>query len=148
MKIKSVSGITCYVKNLNKTVAFYETLGFETKKKDADHAALYSNWFWIDFLAIAKNERTEFTKGQGKKRRGHGATSLSNDIGRARVFCLSMSPYSPGLRLWITLTARFISVQRGMWPSSVALECYAGGSSREFSRARRGFQHKCLRGRI
>ena len=29
--------------------------------------------------------RTEFAKGQGKKRRGHGPTTLSNDIGRARV---------------------------------------------------------------
>ena len=72
MKIKSVSGITCYVKNLNKTVAFYETLGFETKKKDADHAALYSNWFWIDFLVIAKNERTEFIKGADLSNKGAG----------------------------------------------------------------------------
>ncbi len=31
MKIKSVSGITCYVKNLNKTAKFYETPSFETK---------------------------------------------------------------------------------------------------------------------
>jgi len=30
--------------------------------------------------------RREFTKGQGKKRRGHGPTALSNDIGRARAF--------------------------------------------------------------
>ena len=29
--------------------------------------------------------RTEFTKGQGKNRRGHGPTTLSNDIGRTRV---------------------------------------------------------------
>ncbi len=72
MKIKSVSGITCYVKNLNKTVKFYETLGFDTKKKDATHAVLYSNWFWIDFLAIAKNERDEFTKGADLGHKGAG----------------------------------------------------------------------------
>ncbi|NOT03463.1 MAG: hypothetical protein HOP27_02570 [Anaerolineales bacterium] len=72
MKIKSVSGITCYVKNLNKTVKFYESLGFETKKKDANHAALYSNWFWIDFLSIAKNERDEFTKGADLGIKGAG----------------------------------------------------------------------------
>lgn len=29
--------------------------------------------------------RTEFTKGQGENRRGHGPTTLTNDIGRARV---------------------------------------------------------------
>jgi hypothetical protein len=35
MKIKSVSGITCYVKNLNKTAKFYETLGFDIRKREA-----------------------------------------------------------------------------------------------------------------
>jgi len=35
MKVKSVSGITWYVKNLSKSVKFYEALGFETKKQDA-----------------------------------------------------------------------------------------------------------------
>jgi catechol 2,3-dioxygenase-like lactoylglutathione lyase family enzyme len=72
MKIKSVSGITCYVKNLTKTIQFYEALGFETKKQDAIHATLYSNWFWIDFLAIAKNERTDFTKGVDFIHKGEG----------------------------------------------------------------------------
>ena len=73
MKIKSVAGITCYVKNLNKAVSFYETLGFETKKQDASHATLYSNWFWIDFLAIAKNERAEFTKVTDLSSKGGGS---------------------------------------------------------------------------
>lgn len=57
MKIKSVSGFTCYIKNLDKTAKFYETLGFEIKKRETNHITAYSNWFWIDFLAIAKNER-------------------------------------------------------------------------------------------
>ena len=59
MKIKSVSGITCYVKNLTKTSKFYETLGFEIRKREVDHITAYSNWFWIDFLAIDKNEQAE-----------------------------------------------------------------------------------------
>lgn len=63
MKIKAVSGFTCHVKNLSKTVKFYEALGFENRKQDANHATLYSNWFWIDCLAIGKDERTESTKG-------------------------------------------------------------------------------------
>jgi catechol 2,3-dioxygenase-like lactoylglutathione lyase family enzyme len=72
MKVKSVSGITCYVKNLKKTVSFYEALGFETKKQDVNHATLYSNWFWIDFLAIAKNERAEFTRNADLSKKGEG----------------------------------------------------------------------------
>jgi catechol 2,3-dioxygenase-like lactoylglutathione lyase family enzyme len=59
MKIKSVSGITCFVKNLNKTSAFYEALGFEIRKRESNHLTVYSNWFWIDFLVIGKDERTK-----------------------------------------------------------------------------------------
>jgi catechol 2,3-dioxygenase-like lactoylglutathione lyase family enzyme len=57
MKIKSVSGLTCYVKDLERTAEFYEMLGFEIKKREADHITVYSNWFWIDFLAIGKDAR-------------------------------------------------------------------------------------------
>jgi len=62
MKIKAVSGYTCHVKNLSKTIKFYEALGFENRKQDTNHATLYSNWFWIDFLVIGKDERTESSK--------------------------------------------------------------------------------------
>ena len=67
MKIKSVSGITCYVKNLKKTAAFYEALGFEIRKREATHITAYSNWFWIDFVAIGalvKDERTASVNGE------------------------------------------------------------------------------------
>ena len=63
MKIKSVSGITYFVKNLNKTATFYETLGFEIRKRESNHITAYSNWFWIDFLAIGKDERTNSKDG-------------------------------------------------------------------------------------
>src|SRR6187431_2822099 len=72
MKIKSVSGITCYVKNLSKTAKFYEALGFEIKKREADHITAYSNWFWIDFLSMAKGERAESVKSQDLSNRGAG----------------------------------------------------------------------------
>jgi catechol 2,3-dioxygenase-like lactoylglutathione lyase family enzyme len=72
MKIKSVSGVTCFVKNLNKTIAFYEKLGFERKKEEVGHATLYSNWFWIEFLPIAKNEREAYTKGADLTNKGAG----------------------------------------------------------------------------
>jgi catechol 2,3-dioxygenase-like lactoylglutathione lyase family enzyme len=59
MKIKSVSGLTLFVKSLNKTATFYEALGFEIRKRETNHITAYSNWFWIDFLAIGKDERTK-----------------------------------------------------------------------------------------
>jgi uncharacterized glyoxalase superfamily protein PhnB len=72
MKIKSVSGVTCYVKNLNKTATFYEALGFEIRKRETHHVTAYSNWFWVDFLAISKNKREEFTKGEELSNPGAG----------------------------------------------------------------------------
>ena len=65
MKIKSVSGIACFVKSLARTAAFYETLGFEIRKREPNHIAAYSNWFWIDFLAIGKDERAKPERGDG-----------------------------------------------------------------------------------
>lgn len=35
MKMKSVAGIICLVKDLEKVTEFYETLGFEFKKRGA-----------------------------------------------------------------------------------------------------------------
>ena len=54
MRPKSVSGITCFVKNVARTAKCYESLGFKFRKKDPDHATAYVNWFWIDFLPIDK----------------------------------------------------------------------------------------------
>ena len=72
MEIKSASGIACYVKNLNKTATFYESLGFKIKKREATHITAYSNWFWIDFLAIGKDERTKADKNAKSKSKGLG----------------------------------------------------------------------------
>jgi catechol 2,3-dioxygenase-like lactoylglutathione lyase family enzyme len=72
MKIKSVSGITCYVKNFNKTAAFYETLGFEIRKREATHITAYCNWFWIDFVAIGKDERTLSPRNADLSNKGAG----------------------------------------------------------------------------
>ena len=72
MKIKGVSGITCYVEDLDRTAKFYETLGFETRKRDANHATVYSNWFWIDFLAINNEERANFREEDPLSPKGTG----------------------------------------------------------------------------
>lgn len=51
MKMKSVAGIICLVKDLDKAVEFYEALGFVFKKRVPGVAATaYLNWFWIEFL--------------------------------------------------------------------------------------------------
>ena len=72
MKIKSVSGIVCYVKDLNKTAKFYENLGFVVKKREQNHLIVYSNWFWIDFLSIDKEDKPEFRKEANHSDKGAG----------------------------------------------------------------------------
>ncbi len=62
MKMKSVSGITCYVKNVDKAVRFYELLGFTFRKRESRRATAYLNWFWIDLLSIKEETRTAFRK--------------------------------------------------------------------------------------
>ena len=62
MTIKSGAGIVCTVRSLERTVDFYEQLGFTFKRREATRAAAYVNWWWIDFLedadAVVDNERT------------------------------------------------------------------------------------------
>ena len=43
-----VSGVVCYVKDTAKTADFYETLGFEFDKREADHVSVHLGDFWID----------------------------------------------------------------------------------------------------
>lgn len=54
MKLKSVAGITCYVKDLDKTAEFYKTLGFLFSKRKPNHISVRLNWFWIDFYTQDK----------------------------------------------------------------------------------------------
>ena len=48
MKMSSISGVVCHVKDLDETAAFYEKLGFRLKR-DANQLTAYVNWFWITF---------------------------------------------------------------------------------------------------
>ena len=65
-------GIACYVKNISKTVKFYETLGFKFRKQETDHATAYLNWFWIDFFSIAKKARPHWRKEAKLDNKGAG----------------------------------------------------------------------------
>lgn len=51
MKINSISGLVYQVRDLDKTVDFYETLGFRIGKREDDEATCYVNWFWLRFVA-------------------------------------------------------------------------------------------------
>lgn len=50
MKINSISGLVYRVADLDKTVEFYESLGFRIGKRDDDEATCYVNWFWLRFV--------------------------------------------------------------------------------------------------
>jgi len=72
MKIKSVSGVTLYVKDLNKSAEFYETLGFD-KRKDAENTVtIYSNWFWLTLVSPPDEKKEEFKKEASLENRGAG----------------------------------------------------------------------------
>ncbi|WP_194908448.1 VOC family protein [Catenulispora rubra] len=51
MKLASISGLTCQSADLDRTVAFYETLGFRIGKREDNQVTLYVNWFWVTFAA-------------------------------------------------------------------------------------------------
>lgn len=72
MKIKSVSGVTCFVKDLDRTAAFYESLGFDIKKRSEKHISAYSNWFWIDFILVEREERPSYIQEARASERGAG----------------------------------------------------------------------------
>jgi catechol 2,3-dioxygenase-like lactoylglutathione lyase family enzyme len=72
MKVNSISGITCYVKDLARTAEFYETLGFRRGKEDEDHVTFYVNWFFVTFIAQDSEADAELRKEARLKRKGSG----------------------------------------------------------------------------
>jgi len=49
MKPKSVSALVYKVVDLDKTVSFYESLGFKVSKNDGQIAVAFINWFSVEF---------------------------------------------------------------------------------------------------
>ena len=70
--MKSVAGIVCYVKDINKTAKFYETLGFQFSKREPDNISVRLNWFWIDFHPQDKEDKPEFQKEANLSNKGAG----------------------------------------------------------------------------
>lgn len=80
MKIKSVSGIVCYVKDLDKTAAFYEALGFQVKNREVDRLTMNVNWFWLDFIPADQENKLKFQEEAQSDHKGAGMyTYLSVD---------------------------------------------------------------------
>ena len=55
MKMNSISGITCLVKDVPTTAAFYDALGFRIGKQADDRLTCYVNWFWVEFIGQASD---------------------------------------------------------------------------------------------
>ena len=91
MKIKSVSGIVCFVKDIKRTVKFYEFLGLKFKIKEKTRAVGYSNWYWIEFLTNPAKSQKIFAKDYKAKTKGVGIfTYLSvDDIDKVFKECKS-----------------------------------------------------------
>jgi len=72
MKMKSVSGLVCYVKDTAATAEFYETLGFDFYKREPDHISIHLNWFWIDFHPQDKENKPDFQQEANLESKGAG----------------------------------------------------------------------------
>ena len=70
--MKSVSGIVCYVKDIQKTAKFYEDLGFLFDIREPDHVSVRLNWFWLDFHPQDKENKPEFQREANLENKGAG----------------------------------------------------------------------------
>jgi catechol 2,3-dioxygenase-like lactoylglutathione lyase family enzyme len=78
MKMKSVAGMVCYVKDTAKSAEFYEKLGFVIKQNDPDHLSIRLNWFWMDFHPQDKEDKPEFQKEANLDNKGAGLFTYIN----------------------------------------------------------------------
>lgn len=72
MKLVSVAGMVCYVKDTRKTAQFYKALGFKFYKRELNHVSIYLNLFWIDFHPQDKEDKPEFQKEAHSRNKGAG----------------------------------------------------------------------------
>ena len=72
LNVNSISGITCYVKDLARTAEFYEGLGFRRGKEEPDRVTFYVNWFFVTFIAQDQEADAELRKEAKAKNKGAG----------------------------------------------------------------------------
>jgi catechol 2,3-dioxygenase-like lactoylglutathione lyase family enzyme len=54
VNLKSISGVSYRVNDLDATAVFYEGLGLRAGKRDDSSATFYVNWFWVEFIKAAE----------------------------------------------------------------------------------------------
>jgi predicted lactoylglutathione lyase len=59
MDLKSVSGLTFFVKDIDKTAKFYKSLGFKIEKQEKGYLLIRLNWFSLDFVAEGDKAKSE-----------------------------------------------------------------------------------------
>ncbi len=59
MKISSISGLVYQVTDLDKSIEFYESLGFRIGKREDHQATCYVNWFWLRFVVDPNADATK-----------------------------------------------------------------------------------------
>jgi len=64
MDLKSVSGLTFFVKDIKKTAEFYKALDFRVDKQEEDYLLVRLKWFSMDFVAEGPSAKDE-PKGAG-----------------------------------------------------------------------------------
>jgi catechol 2,3-dioxygenase-like lactoylglutathione lyase family enzyme len=75
--IKSISGLVFYVQNIEDTKKFYEELGFKFATNTGDeYIKAYINWFWVEFVAQDKAEKSVFHKEADMEAQHKGAGSF------------------------------------------------------------------------
>ena len=57
MDLKSVSGLTFFVKDIDKTAEFYKMLGFKIEKQEKDYLLARLNWFSLDFVTAKSDAK-------------------------------------------------------------------------------------------
>jgi catechol 2,3-dioxygenase-like lactoylglutathione lyase family enzyme len=72
MKVNSIAGVTCYVKDLARTADFYEAIGFRRGKEESDRATFYVNWFFVTFVAQDREEDEALRKEAEASTKGAG----------------------------------------------------------------------------
>lgn len=72
MKVNSISGLGCYVKDLDVTAAFYQKLGFRMGARDERTLTCYVNWFSMQFIVASLEDKDEFVREATAEPRGAG----------------------------------------------------------------------------
>jgi catechol 2,3-dioxygenase-like lactoylglutathione lyase family enzyme len=72
MDLKSVSGLTLYVSDLEKSAQFYQALGFRIGEQTELSARVYLNWFSLQLVSATLETKQEFMDDAHSKQKGEG----------------------------------------------------------------------------